>query len=97
VYKVVGLGTNDSLEEIEEIEKTPEDLEDETLQGMLTVNGLGNCIMKGFFGIDNDQAFDFLSRNIARFTINQRSQLVDAGWTLSLHRTLRSLHLIRSK
>jgi hypothetical protein len=59
-------------------EKTLEDLEDETLQGMLTAKGLKNWT-KRFLKLDIKRAFHLLSRNLlARFTRNQRSQFVDA-------------------
>ncbi|XP_046457768.1 uncharacterized protein LOC124204693 [Daphnia pulex] len=79
-----------------EFKKTLEDLEDETLQGMLTAKGLENWMQCFFDKFGINLAFHLLSRNLlARFTRNQRSQFVDAitSPSLNIHSFYRKLEI----
>jgi hypothetical protein len=61
-----------------DIYNTLEEVEDETLQGMLTVKGIENWTQR-FLDFDISLGYRFLSIHLlARFTRNQRSQFVDA-------------------
>jgi hypothetical protein len=61
-----------------DIYNTLEEVEDETLQGMLTVKGMENWTQR-FLDFDISLGYRFLSIHLlARFTRNQRSQFVDA-------------------
>ncbi|EFX63822.1 hypothetical protein DAPPUDRAFT_118824 [Daphnia pulex] len=61
-----------------DIYNTLEEVEDETLQGMLTVKGVENWTQR-FLDFDISLGYRFLSIHLlARFTRNQRSQFVDA-------------------